>query len=151
MPTFTVQAARYGHVNRIANRMREIDRVEAAAVGHTPKSALIHGLRGSSLSWTALRDAEPVAMFGVMPLSLMDRRGSPWLLGTDAVSGSKRALLKLAPPLLRAMEGEYPRLENMVAVDNIASISWLRRLGFAFDDEIVYVRGVAFRRFHKGF
>jgi hypothetical protein len=150
MATVTVEPAHPRHINRIANRMREADRIEAAAWGHTPKAALRGSLRASTVAWTAMADGVPVAMFGVAPISAMDRLGTPWMLGTDDVEAQARAVLRLGPRFLAAIEREFPRLENRVSADNHVSIGWLRRLGFAFDDEIVYVRGVAFRRFHKG-
>lgn len=151
MSDWRVKAASYGDVNRLANRMRDIDRREAAAFGHSPKRALVNGLRASTLCWTVTLDGEPVAMFGVAPVSILNRTGAPWMLGTYAISRSHRAILKLAPPLLRAMLDDYPRLENLISVDNVTSIAWLDRLGFAFDDDVRYVGGEAFRRFHMGF
>lgn len=150
MTAYTVEAARYAHVNRIANRMRRHDVIECAAFGHGPKKALTIGLHASTLCWTILADGEPIAMLGCVPASIIDRRGTVWMLGTDALDRAARGFLKLAPPLVAAMRVEFPNLSNMCAVENIKAIRLLKRLGFAFDDEIVYVSNVPFRRFSIG-
>lgn len=147
---WTVNAASPAHVARIANRMRSMDRLEVSACGHTPKGALRSGLRASSLAWTIMRDGEPVAMLGVVPESVIDRTGLVWMLGTTEIDGAARAFVSMARPVLDWMRDEYPRLFNICAVENVKAIRLLRWLGFAFDDEVVYVGGVPFRRFSIG-
>lgn len=151
MNHWTVEAARPRHINVIANRMRAIDVIECAAQGRTPKESLRLGLKASTPCLTFLCDGVPAAMLGVTPVSVIEGRGLIWMLGTDALDRSHRAILTLAPPILKAIERETPKLENIIAVDNRKSAAWLRRLGFAFDEEILYVGGVAFRRFSRGF
>jgi hypothetical protein len=151
MNRWTVEAAHPRHVNVIANGMRAIDVIECRAQGRTPKQSLRLGLKASTPCLTFLCDGVPAAMMGVAPTSLIEGRGTVWMLGTDALDRSHRAILRLAPPILTAIERETPRLENIIAVENRRSAAWLRRLGFAFDEEILYVGGVAFRRFSRGF
>lgn len=148
---WTVEAARPGHVNRIANRMREIDKRECGAFKHTPKQALRLALAASSLSWVALYHGQPEAMFGLRIASLIAGVGQPWLLGTDKLDRGMRELVAWSPRFVAAMQGETPRLENHVAVENRRSIRYLRHLGFVFDDEPVTIGGVPMLRFSKGF
>lgn len=151
MNRWTVEPARARHINAIANRMRAIDVVECRAQGRTPKQSLRLGLKASTPCLTFLCDGVPAAMLGVVPRSVIEGRATIWMLGTGALDRSHRAILRLAPPILKAIEQETPKLENIIAVDNHRSAAWLRRLGFAFDEEILYVGGVAFRRFSRGF
>lgn len=130
--------------------MRRHDVIEVEACGHSPKRALVVGLRSSTLSWTIMADGEPIAMLGCVPESVIDRRGIVWMLGTDGLDKAARAFLTLAPPLVAAMRKEFATLSNMCAVENVKAIRLLRRLGFAFADEIVYVGDVPFKRFSIG-
>ena len=147
---WTVEAARPGHVNRIANRMRAVDRLECAAFGHDPRQAVRGAYAASSLAWTALRDGKPEAMFGLVIASVLAGVGRPWLLGTDTLEEGMRELVTWSPRFVLAMEQETPALENYVAVENARSIRYLRRLGFAFDREPVTIGGVPMLRFSKG-
>ena len=126
-----------------------MDRVECAAFGHSPKQALILGLRGSSLAWTVLGDGRPVAMLGVAPISVIDGRGAIWMLATDDAYQGRRLWIKLAPKMIKAMLDEWPRLENLIAVENVKAVRVLKWLGFQFDGEVRYERGVPFRRFWR--
>jgi hypothetical protein len=147
---WSVEAARPGHVNRIANRLREIDRMECAAFGHTPKQGVRGAFNASSLSWTAMRHGQPQAMFGLVIVSVLAGVGRPWMLGTDALDEGMRELVTWSPRFVEAMERETPTLENHVAVENRRSIRYLRRLGFAFDPEPVTIGGIPMLRFSKG-
>lgn len=144
-----VEAARYGDIRRIANRMRAADVIECAAIGHDPKRALVSSLRASSLSWTVWLDDRPVAMFGVAAHDMLSGIGAPWLLGTDDLKRGARQFLRWGPGFLKAMQADFPRLENMVSADNAPAIRLLVALGFALDDNVVYVGGVPFRRFAR--
>lgn len=134
------------HVGTIANRMREIDRLECEAMGHTPKGALRTGLLGSTVSWTAKIDGRPEAMFGATPISIIEGRGRPWLLMTDIGARQHRALLRLGHIYTAAMHRHYSILENWVHADNERTIRWLSRLGFAVGGVDV-IRGTPMRPF----
>lgn len=137
------------HVGRIATRMREIDRREAEAFGHSPKEGLRIGLRGSVLAWTAMVDGRPEAMFGVTPVSVIESRGLAWFLATDAAFGCARALLTAAPAAIEAMHRRFNRLENWVSTENHAAIRMLGRWGFELGERTMVVKGVEFRPFWK--
>ena len=150
MAAWSIQPAHIRHINRLANRMREVDRVECLATGRQPKQALRHCLNGSTLAWTVLKDEKPVGMFGVLPLSIIEGRGAPWFLGTDDLLTGARQWIKWGPGFVEAMQGDFPRLQNIVAIDNHRAIRVLKALGFAVSTETVIVGGVAMVRFSKG-
>lgn len=150
MAVWSIQPAHIRHINRLANRMREVDRVECLATGRQPKQALRHCLNGSTLAWTVLKDNKPVGMFGVLPLSIIEGRGAPWFLGTDELLTGARQWIKWGPGFVEAMQGDFPRLQNIVAIDNHRAIRVLKALGFAVSTETVIVGGVAMVRFSKG-
>jgi hypothetical protein len=146
--SITITPGASAHIAAIAARMREIDRVECAAMGHTPKQALRSGLASSTLALTALVDGRAEAMFGLVVISALGGEGRPWLLGSDAVYAHPRAMLRAAPRYLAAMFEATPRLSNLVAADNVRAIRLLRRWGFTIDTETTMINNIAFRLFH---
>lgn len=140
--------ATLAHVGPIATRMRMADRVECAALGHSPKQALRAGLASSSLAWTALVDGRAEAMFGLVVTSALGGEGRPWMLGSDAIYACPRAMLRCGPGFIAAMFAVAPRLSNLVAADNVRAIRLLRRWGFTLDTETMMIGTVAFRLFH---
>lgn len=134
------------HIAPIANRMREWDRREAAAFGKSPKQALRMGLAASLWAITAKVDGRPEAMIGLVPMSLIEGRGQPWMLGSDAIYRHPREMLRNVAPMLGRMRADCPRLENWVATGNGRAITFLRHCGFAFGEPID-VNGLEMRRF----
>lgn len=144
----TILPANPTHIGPIATRMRIADRVECAALGHSPKQALRAGLASSSPAWTALVDGRAEAMFGLVVTSALGGEGRPWMLGSDAIYAHPRAMLRRGPGFLAAMFALVPRLSNLVAADNLRAIRLLRRWGFTLDTETMMIGTVAFRLFH---
>jgi hypothetical protein len=138
--------ARPNHTGTIASRMREIDRLECWAVGHSPKDALRLGILASTVVWTAKVDGRPEAMFGATPLSFIEGRGRPWLLMTDDAMKHRSALLRLGRVYTEAIHRHYPILQNWVHAENEVAIRWLARLGYAIGSVDV-MRGVPMRPF----
>jgi len=138
--------ARPIHVNTIAKRMRAIDKFECAAMGHKPKEALRWGLIGSTVAWTALIDGVPEAMFGVTPLSMIEGRGRPWLLMTEAATAKRISLVRLGRLYTEQLHRHYDLLENWVHADNTRTIRWLSRLGYAVG-AVDVIRGHPMRPF----
>lgn len=147
--TWGVEPAHPRHINYLARRMREADVIEVEATGQAPKQSLRSSLRASTFAVTVTKEGRPVAMLGVAPVSLVEGKGAPWMLGTDEIKTGARQFVKWGPGLVKMMQQEFPRLENMVGSHNRPAIRVLMLLGFEVDDEIVHIRGVAFRRFRK--
>jgi hypothetical protein len=135
------------HVGPIASRMREWDVREAAAFGHSPKQALRLGLTASLWSLTAQVDGRPEAMLGLCPASLIEGRGTPWMLGTDEVYRHGRALAAGWQPLIARMLVDCPLLENWVAAGNRRAITFLRHVGFEVGEDVREIGGVGMVRF----
>lgn len=141
--------AEFKHINRIARRIRTHDREECEAMGRTPKQALRLGWLTSDKAWTALVDDKPEAMFGVVTNSLLGLEATPWFLGTNEVYKHGRELLMWGPGMLERLCDSRMRLANLVSSRNRPAIRLLRRWGFTVGEEIVTVRGLAFRPFEK--
>lgn len=142
-------AASGAHVGRVATRMREVDRVECAAFGRSPKEALRLGLRASSFTLTGLYGGQPHAMFGVSPVNAIEGVGRPWFLGSDVVYSCARELLSDGPLVIAEMHRRFRRLENIVACRNERALRLLRRWGFRIEDETMTFGGVEFVAFWR--
>lgn len=142
--------AHFLHINRVANKMREIDRAECEAFGNSPKQALRAALMRSEKAWTVLEHEQPIAMFGVVVQSALTREAVPWLLGTDAVYRHGRALLMWGPPLVEWLHSDSTyRLSNLVSSRNSRAIRLLERWGFTVHHEEQEIGGELFRVFEK--
>lgn len=141
-----VVPARPQHVGTIANRMRDIDKLECKIMGHTPKGALRLGLVSSTMCWTVKVDGRPEAMFGVSPLSLLESKGRPWLLLTNEAAKYHVQLVRFGKIYTEAMHRHYTILENWVHADNDSAIRWLSRLGYAVG-KVDVIRGAPLRPF----
>lgn len=147
MNNIQIVPASPAHVGTIANRMRIEDVIECRAFGRTPKSALRLGLQCSSIVVTAKLDGRPEAMMGLIPVSLIDGVGTPWMLASEAVYRNGRALLSLGPKILAAFLDSSGRLEQVVSQGNVRAIRLLRAWGFTVEDEVKMIGGVPFLDF----
>lgn len=114
-----------------AGDCREIWRTSMSA----PAAAIERAIGSSERAWTALIDGEIMCVFGVVTSSLVTARGSPWLLGSDLIAEYPYEFLGHSRDFLERMKSGYDGLTNYVDVDNDVSITWLKWLGFAFEDE----------------
>lgn len=137
------------HINRIANNMRGIDRVECEAFGRTPKHALRDALSRSDTAWTAMVDGQPEAMLGVVIESVMGGDARPWMLGTDEVMNHPRALLLWGDAIVAHLHNSNFTLSNLVSARNHKAIRLLKRWGFTVSEEQQDVGGEMFRPFRK--
>ena len=142
-----VVLARPSHVGRIARNMRDIDRKECEAMGHSAKQSLRDGLFNSQKVWTALVDGQPEAMFGLVVNSALTGEGVPWFLGTDEVYRHGKALLSWGPGFVSIMRDSSPRAANLVSADNFKAIRLLKKWGFVVHPETEQHGGMDFRRF----
>ncbi len=135
----------------VASRMRAIERVECRAAGHDELTALKLAVAGSRHVRTACEgeNGEALCIFGLMPISLMDGTAAPWMLGTDAVADYPVPMLRTGRRVLRSWQALFPHLAGNVHRDNLPSIRWLEKLGFAVEAELVDIGGEPHRRFWK--
>ncbi|KQN09821.1 hypothetical protein ASE85_02485 [Sphingobium sp. Leaf26] len=142
-----VVPARVTHIGPVASRIRDIDRIECEAMGHSPKKALRDGFLLSDRCWTALVDGRPEAMFGSVTVSALDRLATVWFLGTDEVYRHGRELLAWGPGLIAKAVDSSWRAGNLVSSANGKAIRLLRAWGFTVEPEEQMVNGIPFRQF----
>jgi hypothetical protein len=146
-PAVEIVAASPAHVGTIAARMRAADVAECRAFGHSPRQALRSGLMGSTISLTAKVEGRPEAMIGLAPVSLIEGKGTPWMLGTDAIHRQARALLTIGPAIIARFLDSSPSLANLVSARNDRALRLLKALGFEIGDEVEMIGGIPFLGF----
>lgn len=118
------------HIGPISRNMGEMDALECAVFGHTPKRALRLAFGSSYIAFTVLVDGEPEAMFGVRTDSLIEGSGLVWLLMTKKAHRHAVSIVRLGKRYTQALHTQYALLHNHVHADNHAAIRWLTRLGY---------------------
>lgn len=139
-------------VEAFAPLIRDADRIEVeASHDMTPREALEYALGLSTVAWSAWVDDHPVCMFGVAPLSILEGRGTPWMLGTEGVTTWPLVFLRRCKQCVKAMRAVYPTLENFVHDDNELAKRWLSWMGFEVSEPVPFGRrGEMFRYFRLG-
>lgn len=135
------------HIPPVAANMRPDDVAEVTAMGLSPQLALKLSLAGSLHGFTAMLDGEPIAMLGLVPKSLVEGLGAPWLLGTEAVYRQGRALIGLARKVMPLFSDSTPSMTGLVAEQNVRAIRYLRRIGFTVGEERQVIGGTEFVQF----
>jgi len=129
------------HVDAVAANMRSEDVREVFELGgFSPFEALESSLSHPGISYTAMFDDEPAAIFGVVHPSLMAAVGIPWLLGTPLLEKHWRAFAKASRLVIDALKGDYPVMTNIAHAENRLSMRWLRWLGATFDIQGIHAR-----------
>lgn len=138
----------------IAQHLRQHDVQELRAV-HGPELDLLACLEtavaSSEDAFVAVTTyGEPIAVFGVAPVSLLGGQGCPWMLGTDTLALYGRAIVALSREHVRRWGTKYDQLFNYVDARNLRSIAWLRHTGFmVFEPEPYGLQGEPFHRFER--
>lgn len=83
-------------------------------------------------------EGEPLALFGVVTVSLLSNKGSPWMLATDGARLHQRALVRGGRAYAVAMLEQYERLENHVDARNRRAVAWLQRSGYTIGAPVPY-------------
>lgn len=140
------------HLEYIQQNMREADREELWAAYHMdPAHSLQISMLCSTRCWTGLIDGVPICMFGVVPASLVESVGRPWMIGTPAVEKFDRIFLKHCHEVVKNMASEYKTLYNFVDLRNKKAIRWLKWLGFTMEEPAPFGPfNLPFRRFTMG-
>lgn len=141
--------AEFHHIAPVAIHMRQADRDElAASSSRSPFTALEYSLERSTIARTVLVDGKPAGMFGCGDLSVLTKAGSPWLLGTDDLALAPLQFLRASVDWRDKLFERYDVLRNLVDDRNVASIRWLKWLGFSMSDPLpVGKGGLPFRLF----
>lgn len=129
----TVRDAEISDVFLLAPNMRQADREEVWKSHHkSPEDALLEGFTHSMICLTVEYHEAPVAMFGIVPHTILGNTATIWLLGSDKIVEIQRAFAKYSRHFIDMFLVYYPHLSNYVDVQNRQSIRWLRWCGAEF-------------------
>lgn len=113
-----------------------------------PNRAVKRSIMASREAWTALWDGEIMAIFGVCDLSVLNRVGTPWLIGSDLLLEHKKEFLKYTIEYMEKVKYGYSKLVNYIDDENEVTKHWLKWLGFKLEEPLPYgAIGKKFRRF----
>jgi ribosomal protein S18 acetylase RimI-like enzyme len=141
-------------VDYIANHLRLRD-LEELRASHGNDVDAVQLLRLSvSLSEEAMvavtAHGEPVAVFGVVPLSILTGDGRPWMLATDMACRFRRELVIGGRHWTSVWGERYEALSNWVDARNTPAIRWLERIGYRIHDAVPYgPNGLPFHPFDR--
>lgn len=122
------------HIAYVAANLRHADQEEAYAYsGNRNYTSLIRVTAARSreaMAIVKLDSGRPIALVGVTTVSVLDRIGSVWAIGTPEFSRHVLELTRISRRYARRLLQEYQLLHNHVHADNHAAIRWLKALGF---------------------
>lgn len=125
-----VRDAEVSDVFKLAKNMRRQERDEIWAEAHLgPEEALFTSYRRSAFAYSVFFGDELIAMFGVVPESLVSDRGIVWMLTGDGVQKIWIRFLRASRHFVEFLRTKYPMLYNFVDVRHERAIAWLRWIG----------------------
>ena len=116
-------------VEYLKDHLRKSDIEEIWASNHvTPAEALEKGLDKSVFCCTVL-NGNPIAMFGIVPETVLGHKATVWFLASDDLKSIKRRFLRHSRRFIDMMLEFYPFIQNYVDDRNTDSIEWLKFCG----------------------
>lgn len=136
-------------VFELADNLRMDDIAEIWKSDHkTPETALLDGFTNSIICFTIERNEKAIAMFGMVPHTILGNVATIWLLASPELEKGQRAFLRHSRQFIDIMLGHYPLLINYIDVMNQQSIKWLKWCGAEFGPVIPYgIEKVSFQYF----
>lgn len=137
-------------VRGIAENMRQADADEVwASDNFTPMEAMMESWKASDYSVVITVDDEPCVMIGLVIRDILSGNGIPWMLGTDAALKHQKKFFTEVPAVIEQMLSVCSKLHNRVHCKNVASVRWLKRIGFTMLEPEPYgPENEMFRKFY---
>ncbi len=127
----TIRASVAQDITDLKDNLRKADIEELSALGSTPLVSLCEGFLYSDKCYTCLKGNKPIGMFGLSK-TLIKNQGSIWFLGSYETLKYPKGWLKIGGQYINDFLKIYPVLTNIVSVNNIEHINWLKHLGAIF-------------------
>jgi len=125
----TVRRSRPRDAQYLSTKLRQSDIDEIwASHNITPKEALDKGVNDSIFCCT-VSNGQPIAMFGIVPETILGSKACVWMLASDDLDNIKRKVARDSKYFIRMMLEFYPYLYNHVDDRNKKSIAWLKYCG----------------------
>ena len=120
----------------LADHLRPGDLREIAALGVSPRTAVVESVRSSDYVYTAVSEGRVLMIFGVSDRIFSASPASVWALGTPECSGFKREMLRVGRSFIHGMLRIFPEMENWCDARYSESVRFVRHLGFTVDDPV---------------
>jgi len=125
-------------VNSDTFELREADKREVWKSHHrTLEQALVKGYRESIMCFTVEYKGKPIAMFGLVPHTILGKSASIWLLASPEMD-KLQYVFKHSRRFIALMLSHYSILENYVDAGNIQTIKWLKWCGAKLGSIVPY-------------
>jgi len=131
-PRYQIIEARHEHVWKLARRLREEDRVFAAAAGFAPRDLLFRMWRDSPYRRAAIIDGRVAALWGCYG-TLLSPTAEAWLMTGPEVERLPIASIKEARRELATMLENKVELLTAVEARSQRAIGFARILGFKLE------------------
>jgi len=105
-------------------------------------------VRRSVECWAAVLNGEPLALFGVVRMSLLGGDGALWFLATDEAFRHPGALIRGGRKYVSELLTRFDSLGGRVDARHQSTVKWVRLLGFDVRPAEAE-SGVLFHRFEK--
>lgn len=131
--TYEVREATMDDAEYIASNLRKEDIAEIKKMREAdPREAVINSFNWSDVRGTLVLNGKPALIYGVVGSGT----GVPkvWALGTDACRKAGKVMVKLGREVSDALANEYMIMENWCDADYVASLRWLRLIGFTVEE-----------------
>lgn len=99
------------------------------------RNCVIALMRDDAETFTVMAAGQPVAMFGIVPISEFGwgpEWAVAWFLATPSIYHVKEAFLQQCPLWIDHLQRHYPKVVNWVYPGNKAGVKWAKFLGFEF-------------------
>lgn len=93
-------------------------------------------IMNSTRVWAGAVDDQLVAMWGLIPPTLLSDTAYLWLFTTDHLRDHVFIFIRHSQRAVKAMLAEYPTIVGHTKINNTRAIQWLRWLGAEFGDPI---------------
>lgn len=93
-------------------------------------------IRNSTRIWAGLVGPDLVAMWGLIPPTLMSDTAYLWLITTAHLRQHQFVFIRHSQRAVEAMLAEYPEIVGHTLIENRRAQQWLRWLGAKFGDPI---------------
>ena len=142
--------AKVADVMPVSQNMRLPDIRECAIFGTQPFDCLMDAvINFPDETYTILMNERPVAMCGTSEYPNSKGNASVWMLGTNDIDKHYFVFLRGAKDCINILQADYKNIDNIVPVDHIKTIQWLKWCGFTFEEHIENHYGYDFLRFNR--
>lgn len=121
-------------VRRFIPLARAEHRGEIEAMGGDVDTLMRKTFAMSAEAWAVTFDGEPAVLFGVIPISLLQGYGSPWVLTTPVIERHRKTFYRLSREVVTRLREHYPMLGSSIYHKFGKSLRWARKLGFEVKD-----------------